>query len=94
MKLCVAVAFLMTLGVSMAVILGNGQPGCKTDSEMTVKNFRNLWDPTLYWVCEQKGYPASSSKCPDMTAWDDASKKCVDWDDWGWLDPVEPPSSP
>ncbi|XP_055851714.1 uncharacterized protein LOC129915988 [Episyrphus balteatus] len=94
MKLCIAVAFLMTIGVSMAVILGNGQPGCKTATELVVKNYRNLWDPTSYWVCEEKNVAASSKKCPDMTAWDDSEKKCVDWELWAWLDPVEPPSNP
>ncbi|XP_055853631.1 uncharacterized protein LOC129917237 [Episyrphus balteatus] len=95
MKFYVLAIFVLIIGlVSAGNIHDDGQPGCKTPEELEVVNYRNHWDPTRYWSCTQKGQSAVSVRCPDGQAWLDSQKKCVDWENWNWEEPVHPPSKP
>ncbi|XP_055907760.1 uncharacterized protein LOC129942737 [Eupeodes corollae] len=95
MKFYVLAIFVLTIGLSSAAhIHDDGQPGCKTPTELEIKYFRNTWDPTKYWVCQELGVEAVSEKCPHVKAWLDSQKKCVPWEDWVWEEPEHPPSKP
>ncbi|XP_055853630.1 uncharacterized protein LOC129917236 [Episyrphus balteatus] len=90
-----AILAVLIIGLTSAVnINDDGQPGCKEAIELEVVNYRNLWDPTRYWSCKQRGVAAVSVRCPDEHAWLDSQKKCVEWIDWNWEELVAPPSKP
>ncbi|KAH8312825.1 hypothetical protein KR044_013100 [Drosophila immigrans] len=71
---------------------GDGQPGCKTQEELDIGLFRDNWDATSFWKCNELNEPASKVRCPDEMGFMDSLKDCVVWDDWKWEKPVAPPS--
>ncbi|XP_018785622.1 PREDICTED: uncharacterized protein LOC108966924 [Bactrocera latifrons] len=71
-------------------MLGNGQPNCTTQEEIDIRIFRNNWDPTSYWICEELNEPAILGRCPEQMAYLDSVKDCVSWDDWQWEQPADP----
>lgn len=71
----------------------SGEPGCETAAEVN-KFFRHFWDPTSYWLCEQVGKPAKLKRCDGSELFSDKHGKCVNYRDWEWSEPVEPPSRP
>ncbi|XP_011192913.2 uncharacterized protein LOC105218799 [Zeugodacus cucurbitae] len=85
---------LMLLLISVAttafVISGDGQPNCTTQEEINTRMFRNYWDPTSYWVCEELNELAVLERCPVEMAYQDNLKECVSWDDWQWEPPILP----
>ncbi|XP_037954546.1 uncharacterized protein LOC119684559 [Teleopsis dalmanni] len=77
----------------MSHIEHNGEPGCKTSAEEN-HLYRNTWDPTSYWECELQGQPAKIRRCKPNKLFSDKFGKCVNWQDWEWTEPKEPPSRP
>jgi len=73
---------------------GDGRPGCKTEEEMNIKVFRNTWDSTRYWVCENMNEPAVQVTCPPETGFMQSRKDCVSWEEWQWEEIVPPISEP
>jgi len=71
---------------------GDGQPGCKTQEELDIGVYRDNWDPTSYWKCENLNEPASKVRCPDEMGFMDSLKDCVVWEEWKWEKPIAPPS--
>ncbi|CAD7082263.1 unnamed protein product [Hermetia illucens] len=71
---------------------GDGQPGCKTEEELG-RLWRNNWDPTAYWQCEEANQPAKLVRCPGL-AFSQNEQECVDWSSWEWTPPCDPPSKP
>lgn len=75
---------------------GNGQPGCQTDEEMNTRDWRNNWDPTRFWRCENRNVNAAVVRCEDIMGFPSgfmSGRGCVDWEDWVWVQPVNPPSA-
>jgi hypothetical protein len=70
---------------------GNGRPAC-TAEEMG-RNWRNNWDPTRYWVCESLNAPATEVVCDTALGFSDAAQTCVEWTEWKWTFPCNPPSA-
>lgn len=95
MKLFATCAILLALALgSEAILLGNGQPGCKSEQEIQDKYYGNFYDPTSYWVCSELNKDATLERCNDMTAFLPSQRKCVSWDDWAWEAPIAPLSNP
>lgn len=69
----------------------NGRPGCKSEHELK-RPWRNNFDPTRYWVCEEFNEPAVEVLCPDGQAYFDPELQCVNWEDWLWTEPYDPPT--
>lgn len=79
-----------------ANIHGNGRPGCQTQEELTVRDWRNLWDPTRFWRCETINVPAVVVRCEDVAGvshlWSEAVRACVHESQWVWTPNSLPPS--
>lgn len=76
---------------------GNGQPGCQTDEEMNVRDWRNNWDPVHFWRCETRNVAATRVRCEVEVGFPSGFMTglgCVDWAVWDWVQPVNPPSRP
>ncbi|XP_055850969.1 uncharacterized protein LOC129915451 [Episyrphus balteatus] len=88
-----AIFFVAIIGIALGSNnLRDGRPGCATDIEMRQVYYRNFWDANAYWKCINKGVPASPMRCEEG-GYQGNLRKCVDWEDWEWEDPVAPPSS-
>jgi hypothetical protein len=70
---------------------GNGRPACI--SEETDRLWRNNWDPTRFWVCLSEGAAAEEMICETGTGFLDAAQTCVDWSEWKFTLPCNPPSA-
>ncbi|XP_034661776.1 uncharacterized protein LOC117897186 [Drosophila subobscura] len=91
MKLQVTICCLVVFACcAVDAYSGNGQPGCKTQMELEISVFRNNWDATSYWKCDELNAPATQMKCPDEMGFVDSLKNCVSWDEWEWETPVAP----
>ncbi|XP_030370805.1 uncharacterized protein LOC115621325 [Scaptodrosophila lebanonensis] len=92
---CIYLFVLCLLAVN-AVPLDNptGQPGCQTEEELSVVNYRHLRNKTLYWICQEQGVPAALGQCPVAHGWLDDVKECVHFSLWYWTPTVQPPSQP
>lgn len=77
---------------------GNGQPGCRTQEEITTRDWRNNWDPTRFWRCTNLDEAAVAVTCEQETGqvggFMTSVGGCVSWDDWVWEPTANPPSSP
>lgn len=76
---------------------GNGQPGCQTAAELSPNpDWRNNWDNTAFWRCEQLGQNAVLRRCEIESGvsqlFSPQSRTCVSNPDWVWEAPVAPPS--
>lgn len=88
----VTVSLLITL--AYGIPKNNGQPGCQTVEEMTVKFYRHFQNKTLYWECVALGQPALLQSCPIAHGFLDPIKQCVFFPLWYWTPTVAPPSAP
>uniref|UniRef100_A0A1A9WBK5 Chitin-binding type-2 domain-containing protein n=1 Tax=Glossina brevipalpis TaxID=37001 RepID=A0A1A9WBK5_9MUSC len=89
------VLFFAVLAIAQANFIFTGQPGCKTDEEMKVVNYRHFKNKTAYWKCVAKGKPGIFQRCPNTHGYLDDVKACVPWNQWYWTPIVSvPPSSP
>lgn len=76
---------------------GDGRPGCRTQGELNTREWRNNFDPTAFWICETLNVAARHERCESvhgrpmgfMTG-----AGCVEWENWVWVEPVNPPSQP
>ncbi|XP_017142946.1 uncharacterized protein LOC108156143 [Drosophila miranda] len=91
MKLQLTVCSLLVIACCVVDAYNDdGQPGCKTQTELDIAFFRNSWDPTSYWMCDELNVPATQMKCPEETGFVESLKNCVSWDEWEWESPVAP----
>lgn len=72
---------------------GNGQPGCKTQNEVDLRDWRNFWDPTRFWRCDTLGVNAVEVTCYEATgnwgyAFDEKTRTCILYQDWKWTFPT------
>ncbi|KAH8395575.1 hypothetical protein KR222_000483, partial [Zaprionus bogoriensis] len=79
---------LLCLALYVAVVLacdpdGNGKPDCSASNEGV--KYRNFWDPTHYWQCENS--VAQSVQCQNSTGFIAKSSSCVPWSEWEWVAP-------
>lgn len=72
----------------------DGRPGCLTIEEVDTRNYRNNWDPTRYFVCDDLGVTARVEKCPNSYGFQTSANKCVSFEDWVYETPCIPPSAP
>lgn len=72
----------------------SGQPGCKTDAELTVGVYRHFRNNRAYWRCSQLGVAATMELCPYDQGFLESARACVPWAQWTWTPTVAPPSSP
>lgn len=80
-----SLVLLLFLTVTTALVMyGDGQPNCTTQEEIDIHIFRNNWDPTSYWICEELNELAILGRCHEQMAYLDSVKDCVSWDDWHW----------
>ena len=80
----------------MVAANGNGRPGCQTTEEMTVRDWRNNWDPTAFWRCEVQGQAATHMRCEEVHGTQlgfMSGRGCVPWDQWVWEPTSNPPSN-
>ena len=71
----------------------NGRPNCETDYEQS-RPWRNNFDPTRFWVCDQKNSPAIEAPCRSTFMFLDTVEflGCVENAKWHWVAPYDPPS--
>lgn len=89
-------AFFIALFALFALVAanGNGRPACQTIAELG-RDFRNHWDPTAFWRCEQLNQPAVAYRCEaeyGHTRGFMTDHGCVTWTVWNWEPVVNPPS--
>ncbi|XP_075154902.1 uncharacterized protein LOC142228376 [Haematobia irritans] len=63
----------------------NNQPNCSADN-LNVE-IRNFWDPTAYWVCNERSGNATLVRCPTAHLFDSNKGECVMWNEWEWTNP-------
>ncbi|XP_034473277.1 uncharacterized protein LOC117780745 [Drosophila innubila] len=61
---------------------GNGEPNCT--GIVGPQSYRNFWDPTKYFVCENG--KISTVQCPINTGYM-SEGGCVSWITWVWTPP-------
>jgi hypothetical protein len=69
---------------------GNGRPACI--AEEVDRIWRNNWDPTRFWFCSAVNAVAEVMICETGTGFLESAQNCVDWADWEWTPPCNPPS--
>lgn len=83
MKLLIFITcFIIATRASCIPDHGNGRPSCINDMSVG-KTHRNHWDPTAYWVCQQKNQ-AISLRCPAGLLFSVEAEKCVNAHEWNW----------
>ncbi|XP_013101413.2 uncharacterized protein LOC106083108 [Stomoxys calcitrans] len=82
---CVVMAFAsLALGYEPQDIYA--EPNCAIVSDHT-RMFRDISDPTHYWICPEGQEKASYIQCPPNEAFMEAPQKCVVWEEWKWVEP-------
>lgn len=71
----------------------DGQPGCGVRYEFT-RLWRDNFNSSLYWRCEQWQVPARSIRCPSATWFQDSWQTCVPFHEWQWTPYSDPPTHP
>ncbi|ALC45863.1 CG14645, partial [Drosophila busckii] len=96
MKFALLLALFLALGLCgvLAWDQHTGQPGCQTEQEIQVGNYRHWKRKNAYWKCVTLGTPASLQYCKNGEGYLDDVKSCVPWDEWYWTPTVQPPSRP
>ncbi|KAL7728769.1 hypothetical protein ACLKA6_004133 [Drosophila palustris] len=92
--LALCLAFISCCSAAAAYGKTNGQPGCRTEEEISVGSYPHFHNKKQYWVCETLGVPARIAFCPVETAFLTAERICVPWAEWYWSPTVLPPSQP
>ncbi|XP_053954542.1 uncharacterized protein LOC128860809 [Anastrepha ludens] len=87
-KVLLLVVLLVATATAL-LISGNGRPSCTTQEEINIRIFRNNWDPTSYWKCEELNAAPVLERCPEQMAYLDGVKNCVDWAEWHWEEPTD-----
>ncbi|GAB0096121.1 hypothetical protein DMENIID0001_115920 [Sergentomyia squamirostris] len=71
----------------------DGRPGCLVQYEFG-RLWKNNFEPTAYWKCEQWGQPASKVECPKYMNFQDYLQMCVPYTNWKVTPFSEPPTGP
>lgn len=72
----------------------SGQPGCKTDEELTVGVYRHFRNKRAFLRCRELGVAATLELCPYNQGFLESARACVPWSQWTWTPTVAPPSLP
>ncbi|XP_073820290.1 uncharacterized protein [Musca autumnalis] len=62
------------------------EPNCKIVNDHS-RMFRDISDPTHYWVCPEGQEKAQYIQCPPNEAFMEKPQKCVPWEEWKWVEP-------
>ncbi|XP_032589505.1 uncharacterized protein LOC6575457 [Drosophila mojavensis] len=62
------------------------EPNCDVVQDHSRK-FRDISDPTHYWVCPEGQEKADYIQCPDNYAFMEPQQACVVWEEWKWIEP-------
>lgn len=82
----------LLLGIFLTLATAyNGQdiyaePNCAI-VEDHARKFRDISDPTHYWVCPEGQEKADYIQCPDNYAFMEPQQECVVWEEWKWIEP-------
>lgn len=82
----------LLLGIFLTLATAyNGQdiyaePNCDI-VEDHARKFRDISDPTHYWVCPEGQEKADYIQCPDNYAFMEPQQECVVWEEWKWIEP-------
>ncbi|EDW54616.1 uncharacterized protein LOC6613728 [Drosophila sechellia] len=88
----VSIICCLLLGLFLALSSAyNGQdiyaePNCAI-VEDHARKFRDISDPTHYWVCPEGQEKADYIQCPDNYAFMEQQQNCVVWEEWKWVEP-------
>uniref|UniRef100_A0A1A9WFB4 Chitin-binding type-2 domain-containing protein n=1 Tax=Glossina brevipalpis TaxID=37001 RepID=A0A1A9WFB4_9MUSC len=75
--------FVYTLAAEDCNPESDGKPICsERNNDM---RFRNYWDPTKYWSCND--LKAVSNSCQPSKLYDDKLQDCINWYEWVWSNP-------
>ncbi|XP_037810655.1 uncharacterized protein LOC119602921 isoform X1 [Lucilia sericata] len=62
------------------------EPNCAVVNDHS-RMFRDISDPTHYWVCPEGQAKADYIQCPANEAFMEPLQKCVVWGEWKWIEP-------
>lgn len=62
------------------------EPECSIVTDHS-RMFRDISDPTHYWICPEGQEKADYIQCPDNYAFMEKKQKCVVWEEWKWVEP-------
>ncbi|KAM7361023.1 uncharacterized protein ACRADG_009288 [Cochliomyia hominivorax] len=62
------------------------KPNCAVVTDHSRK-FRDISDPTHYWVCPEGAEEAVEVRCLVNEAFMETSQECVPWNEWKWIEP-------
>lgn len=69
-----------------------GRPTCTHPDEF-MRLWRNNWDPTRYWDCNQRDeVGAGSIVCTNGMLFSDSHQMCVKAEEWRWSGLFDPPT--
>ncbi|TMW44817.1 hypothetical protein DOY81_010103, partial [Sarcophaga bullata] len=63
------------------------EPNCAVVNDHS-RMFRDISDPTHYWVCPEGKEKACYIQCPANEAFMEPLQKCVLWSEWRWMNPI------
>uniref|UniRef100_A0A1A9W5U1 Chitin-binding type-2 domain-containing protein n=1 Tax=Glossina brevipalpis TaxID=37001 RepID=A0A1A9W5U1_9MUSC len=62
------------------------EPNCAVVTDHT-RMFRDISDPTHYWICPEGKEKADYIQCPPDEAFMEQPQRCVKWSEWKWVEP-------
>uniref|UniRef100_A0A1A9VIX9 Chitin-binding type-2 domain-containing protein n=1 Tax=Glossina austeni TaxID=7395 RepID=A0A1A9VIX9_GLOAU len=62
------------------------EPNCAVVTDHT-RMFRDISDPTHYWICAEGKEKADYIQCPPDEAFMEHLQRCVKWSEWKWVEP-------
>ncbi|XP_037952495.1 uncharacterized protein LOC119684368 [Teleopsis dalmanni] len=62
------------------------EPDCSIVSDYS-RMFRDISDPTHYWICPEGQEKADYIQCPPNYAFMEKEQMCVVWESWHWVEP-------
>lgn len=62
------------------------EPNCAVVTDHS-RMFRDISDPTHYWICPEGHAKAIYIQCPPNEAFMEKLQKCVVWEEWKWVEP-------
>ncbi|KAI9584349.1 uncharacterized protein LOC119634449 [Glossina fuscipes] len=62
------------------------EPNCAVVTDHARK-FRDISDPTRYWICPLGNEKADTVRCPADEAFMEHLQRCVNWSEWKWIEP-------
>lgn len=94
MTISVSIVVLLLAAVATAVHIQQryhgqdiyAEPDCSIVDDHS-RMFRDISDPTHYWVCPEGQEEADYIQCPDNYAFMEKEQKCVVWEEWRWVEP-------